>query len=67
METFELFDHVHMIHKHIDGIIVDICTGTNGKTYYTVESDVQGYVDDPDAYNGEWPLYDCTADQLEKL
>lgn len=67
MVTFEMYDHVHMIHKNINGIIVDDYTGSDGKTYYIVESDVQGYVDDPDAYPGEWPLYDCTADQLEKI
>lgn len=67
MDAFELYDHVRMIHKNINGIIVDVCTGIDGKTYYIVESDVQGYVDDPDAYPGEWPLYDCTAHQLEKI
>lgn len=67
MDAFEMLDHVMMTHKNISGIIVDICEGTNGKTYYTVESDLQGYVDDPDAYPGEWPLYDCTAEQLEKI
>ncbi len=67
MDAFELYDHVHMIHKNINGIIVDVCNGIDGETYYIVESDVQGYVDDPDAYPGEWPLYDCTADQIEKI
>lgn len=67
MGTFEMYDHVHIIHKNINGIIVDGYTGNDGKTYYIVESDVRGYVDDPDAYPGEWPLYDCTADQLEKI
>lgn len=67
METINELDHVRMLHKGQTGVVVDICIGADGKTYYTVETDVEGYTDDPDAYNGEWPLYDCTADQLEKI
>lgn len=67
MKKFNELDHVRMLHKAQTGVIVDICTGKDGKTYYTVETDAEGYTDDPDAYNGQWPLYDCTEDQLEKL
>lgn len=31
------------------------------------KNDVERYTDDPDAYQGEWPIYDCAADQLEKI
>ena len=51
-------------HKNIPGQIVDVYTGKDGETLYTVESDIEGYTDDPDAWGGLWPLYDCTADQL---
>lgn len=37
------------------------------KGFVIDKSDVEGYTDDPDAYQGEWPIYDCTADQLEKI
>lgn len=67
MEKINELDHVRMLHKGQTGVVVAICDGVDGKTYYTVETDVEGYTDDPDAYNGEWPLYDCTADQLEKI
>lgn len=65
---FEMYEHVRIPRKNVTGQIIHISTGKyDGKRYYIVESDVQGYVDDPDAYPCEWPLYDCTADQLEKL
>ena len=55
-------------HDDDPGTIIDTCIGRyDGKLYYIVESDVEGYTDDPDAYQGEWPTYDCTADQLEKI
>lgn len=67
METFALCDHVLMLHKNIRGIIIDIYCNSKGITRYTIESDIQGYVDDPDAYPGEWPQYECTAGQLKKI
>lgn len=65
---FEMYEHVRVPHKNVTGQIIHISVGKHdGKYYYTVESDTQGYVDDPDAYPGEWPEYECTADQLEKI
>lgn len=65
---FELYESVRIKGKNIPGTIIDTCIGRyDGKLYYIVESNIQGYTDDPDAYQGEWPIYDCTADQLEKL
>lgn len=64
--AFELFDHVRINDKNVTGAIVDIFDD-DGKSVYTVQSDKKGYVDDPDAYPGEYPLYDCTEDRLAKL
>ena len=49
------------------GWIVDIRKDDDGTTYYTVEGDEYGYVDDPDVYNAGYPLYTCTVDQLCRL
>lgn len=65
---FDLYEHVRIKKKNIPGTIIDTCIGRyDDKPYYIVESDVEGYTDDPDAYQGERPIYDCTADQLEKI
>lgn len=64
--AFELFDHVRINDKDLTGVIVDIFD-EDGKSVYTVQSDKKGYIDDPDAYPGEYPLYDCTEDRLVKL
>ena len=65
--TFELFDHVHIENKNVTGNIVDIYYGDDGEPIYTVQSNRRGYVNDPDAYNGDYPLYDCRADQITKV
>ena len=62
--AFELFSKVHIKDKNVDGTIVDIYTADDGQTIYTVESQKRGYVDDPEAYTGDFPLYDMTADRL---
>lgn len=65
--TFKLFDRVRINKKGVTGDIVDVSTGDNGETIYTVQSSKRGYVNDPDAYNGDFPIYDCTNDQLTKI
>lgn len=62
--TFKLFDRVQINSNGVIGDIVDVSTGDNGETIYTVQSSKRGYVNDPDAYTGDFPLYDCTKDQL---
>jgi hypothetical protein len=64
---FELFDKVHIEDKGVDGTIVDIYDGDDGQPVYTVQSLKRGYVNDPEAYNGDYPLYDRTENQLTKL
>mgnify|MGYP007038322590 CR=1 FL=1 len=64
---FELFERVHIKDKDVTGDIVDIYLDDDGQKVYTVQSHKQGYVNDPDAYTGEYPLYDVHGDRLAKL
>lgn len=61
---FEELDEVRIPAKGITGTIVDVSTGKNGVTYYTVQNDEWGDVDDPDAWNIGYAMFDCTAEQL---
>ena len=65
--AFELFDHVLIENKGVEGDIVDIYAKDDGEQAYIVQSRTQGYVNDPDVYDGEYPLYDCTEDQLKLI
>lgn len=65
--AFSLFDRVRIEHKNVTGDIVDIYRDDEGRTVYTVQSSKRGYVNDPDAYTGDFPLYDCTKEELTKL
>ncbi len=64
---FELYDHVRIENKDVTGEIIDTYVGKDQKTYYVVESDQRGPVDDPDAFGDEWPQYDCTEDEITKI
>lgn len=64
---YQLFDRVKIKGKDVIGDIVDIYTGEDEQPIYTVQSQRQGYVNDPDAYNGDYPLYDVREDQLTRL
>lgn len=61
---FELFEKVYIKTKDLPGTIVDIDT-INGKTIYTVESDIEGFR--PDGYGGRFPLFDCTDSEISKI
>ena len=61
---FEEFEIVRIPAKGITGIIIDIFAGDDGVTYYTVENEAWGDVDDPDAWNIGYAQFICTADQL---
>lgn len=65
--AFSLFDRVRIEHKNVTGDIVDIYRDDEGRTVYTVQSSKRGYVNDPDAYTGDFPLYDCMEEELTKL
>ncbi len=58
---FKEFDKVIINSNGIPGIIVDI-SGRNGKTVYIVESDIKGPLDG--GYGNEYPLFDCTKEDL---
>ena len=61
---FEEFEKVRIPAKGITGTIIDIFVGDDGATYYTVENEAWGDVDDPDAWNIGYAQFICTADQL---
>ena len=67
MDSIKENDKVRIKHKNVVGQVVDVFTGSDGTTYYDVESLTPGYTDDPDAYPGYWPQYTCTIDQLELI
>ena len=65
--AFQLFDHVRIDDKGVTGDIVDVYEDEDGTSVYVVQSDQKGPANDPDAYPGEHPLYDCKEDQMIKL
>ena len=46
---FEEFEKMRIPAKGITGTIIDIFVGDDSVTYYTVENEAWGDVDDPDA------------------
>lgn len=58
----KLYDHVKIKSSGITGIIVDIF----GERF-TVESDTERAPGDESGYPGRWPLYTCSASELETL
>ena len=64
---FEEFEKVRIPAKGITGPIIDIFAGDDGVTYYTVENEAWGDVDDPNAWNIGYAQFTCTADQLVHL
>ena len=69
---FEEFERVRIKGTDVIGDIIDI-TDHDGKNIYLVESDDYGPISDSevikkfDVYNHGYPLYSCTADQLEHI
>ena len=61
---FEEFEKVRIPAKGITGTLIDIFIGDDGVTYYTVENEAWGDVDDPDAWNIGYAQFICTAYQL---
>ena len=59
---FELGDKVRIKYNSVIGTVVDITT-VNGALLVTVESDVRGT---SGGYGGEWKMYDCTEQDIEK-
>lgn len=64
---FEEFERVRIPAKGITGTIIDIFVGDDSVTYYTVENEAWGDVDDPDVWNIGYAQFICTADQLVHL
>ena len=59
------YDRVNIIQSGIAGIVVDVFE-KNGRSLFTVESDEK---DVPGGFGneGDWKLFTCTAEELEKL
>jgi hypothetical protein len=53
------FDHVRIKKNGVTGIVVDILDRSNGERYYSVEDDIEK--------DGDWPIYGCYEDDLEKI
>ena len=64
---FEEFEIVRIPAKGITGTIIDIFVGDDGVTNYTVENEVLGDVDDPDAWNIGYAQFTCTAEQMAHI
>ena len=64
---FEEYEKVRIPAKGITGTIIDIFIGDEDVTYYTVENEAWGDVDDPDAWNIGYAEFICTADQLVQV
>ena len=64
---FEEYEKVRIPAKGITGTIIDIVVGNDSVTYYTVENEAWGDVNDPDAWNIGYAQFICTADQLAHL
>ena len=64
---FEEYEKVRIPAKGITGTIIDIVVGNDSVTYYTVENEAWGDVNDPDAWNIGYAQFICTADQLVHL
>lgn len=58
----KLYDIVKIKRNNLTGTIVDVGV-RGGKRIYVVESDSEGERTDAD-YGGQWPLYDCTDDDI---
>ena len=58
----KLFDHVKIKSSGITGIIVDVLDDR-----VTVEFDTERAPGDTSGYPGRWPLYTCSASELELL
>ncbi len=58
----ELFDHVKIKSTGITGTVVDILNDS-----VTVEADEERREGDDEGYPGRWPLYTCSAAELEVM
>lgn len=59
------YDHVRIKDKDVTGIIVEIFQKEDGTTVYIVEADERNT--SGDSLKIRFPLYDCLAEQLEKI
>lgn len=60
---FELYEEVRIKSNMVIGTIVDI-SNINGHLNYIVESNTKNI---SDGYGGDWKLFDCSKDDIEKI
>lgn len=66
--TFEELEHVRIKDLNVTGIIINAYVDPNGNPRYTVESDTEEPIDDPDAWNDVgFPQLICDEDRLERI
>ena len=58
----ELYDHVRIKSSGVTGIIVDVLNDR-----FTVEADEERKSGDNSGYPGRWPLYTCSASEIEPI
>ena len=59
---FKLNDIVKIKSSGIEGTVIDVSKGANGRAKYIVENNKKGEVNG--AYGGVWGLFDCTDSDL---
>lgn len=63
---FEELAHVRIKDKNVTGDVIEVYETKDKETRYIVESDSEGPIDDPDAWNDvRFPQFDCSEEQLE--
>ena len=63
---FDEFERVRIKGNNVIGTIIDIYETEEKEIRYIVESENEGPIDDPDAWNDvRFPQFDCEEEQLE--
>lgn len=65
---FSEYDRVRIKGKNVIGTVIDVHQTKDGTTCYTIESEQEGPINDPDAWNDvRFPQFISTVDQLEHV
>lgn len=63
---FEEYAHVRIIRNNVMGVIIHMYQTKEGTYRYTIESDEEGPIDDPGAWNDvRFPQFICDEDEIE--
>lgn len=58
----QLYDHVRIKSSGATGIVVDAAHDS-----FTIEADEERKPGDDSGYPGRWPLYTCSAEEIEAI